>query len=485
MADSTNNLLSLRDLVRVAFKHKQKAIATAAVVIAIAIGCAMTWPESYVSEAKLLVRIGRDSVGLDPTASIGKTISATESRERQLSSALEILGSRELFEEVITKIGIAEILATTPDFADMSYALQDTKSSEDNPAAWDAAVRKIEKSLAREVARNSSVIVLTCRERSPQLAQSILGAYVDAFMLHHMKLHRTSGSLEFFESQAAQLQDQLQTASNELRDAKNAIGVTSIESEVKMLQQRMATLEQSIIVAQTSLAESRAKYKRLQQKYPDSDAAALILAGTSGDQAAVNEMRKDLNKLKLQEGELLGKYAAHHPAVAAFQGRIAKAQRVLDQQELVAELSNAQSMDAKIQELEQQYDEAKTAVLKLNQDGIKIKTLEQRVATVSANLEKYRDSQEQARIDSDLESNHISNVNIAQAPTYSPKHAGPTKSMFGLLGIVAALFAGFVVTMAAEYFDDTFHMPEQIEQTLQLPVVLSIPSAPSEVAMSR
>ncbi len=483
MVDSTNNLLSLRDLVRVAFKHKGKAVATASVTIIAAIVCAIVWPESYVSEAKLLVRIGRDNVGVDATTAVGKTISATESRERQLSSALEILGSRELFDEVVKQIGLAEILANDPNYADMTFSLQEAKTSDDAPKAWDAAARKVERSLAREVARNSSVIVLTCRERSPELAKRLPGAYVDAFMLHHLKLHRTSGSLEFFESQATQLQEHLQTASNELRDAKNAIGVTSIASEVKMLQQRMATLEQGILSAQTSLAESRAKYKRLQQKYPNSDAAALILAGTSGDPAAVIEMRKDLNKLKLMEGELLGKYAASHPAVAEFKDRIAKARRMLDQQELVSELATAQSMDAKIKELEQQYDEAKTAVLQLNQDGIKIGTLEQRVATLNINLERYRESHEQARIDSDLESNHISNVNVAQAPTYSPKSAGPAKSMFLVLGIATAMFGAFVVTMAAEYFDDTFHMPEQIEQALQLPVVLTVPNDRSEVLL--
>jgi uncharacterized protein involved in exopolysaccharide biosynthesis len=335
--------------------------------------------------------------------------------------------------------------------------------------------------LTREVARDSSVITLSCRARTPDLAQAILTAYIDAFTLHHLKLHRTTGSYEFFAAQTKQLEVQLQTAAAELRDAKNKIGVSSIESELKMLEQHLGTLEENTSAARTSLADSRAKVAKLAEKYPDLDAAALIDAGISTSPAAVSEMRTELYRLKITEGELLGKYSPIHPAVIAFHDRIDKAQRMLDRQEFVSEVSNAESLDVKIADLQQQYDATKAALLRLNEDSIQIKSLEQRVNLLGANLQKYEESREQARIDEDLETNRISNVSIAQAPTFSPRNAAPKKAMFIVLGAFLAGFGALLVTLASEYFDDTFRRPEQIEEALRLPVLLSIPRSRAEV----
>jgi uncharacterized protein involved in exopolysaccharide biosynthesis len=299
--------------------------------------------------------------------------------------------------------------------------------------------------------------------------------------LHHLKLHRTSGSYEFFAAQTKQLEAELQTASAELRDAKNEIGVSSIESELKMLEQRLGTLVQAASTAQTSLADSRAKVAKLTERYPELDASALVDAGVSASPLAVSEMRKELYRLKITEGELLGKYSPIHPAVLAFQDRIEKAQGVLDRQEFISEVSQVQSLEVKITELQKQRDDTKVALLRLNEDGIQIKSLEQRVKLLSANLQKYEESREQARIDTDLEASRISNVSVAQAPTFSPQNAGPTKSMFIVLGTFLAVFGAFVVTLASEYFDDTFRSPEQVEESLRLPVVLSIPSSRTEV----
>ena len=51
-------------------------------------------PEIYRSDAKLMVRIGRESVTLDPTATTGQVIAVGPSRESEINSEMEILKSR-------------------------------------------------------------------------------------------------------------------------------------------------------------------------------------------------------------------------------------------------------------------------------------------------------------------------------------------------------------------------------------------------------
>ena len=101
---------SLRDIYYVLFRHKWKIILFfLAVVITVTIGTFQA-PEIYRSDAKLLVRIGRESVTLDPTATTGHIISIGQSRQAEINSELEILKSREIAEKVVDAIGLEAIL---------------------------------------------------------------------------------------------------------------------------------------------------------------------------------------------------------------------------------------------------------------------------------------------------------------------------------------------------------------------------------------
>jgi uncharacterized protein involved in exopolysaccharide biosynthesis len=96
---------SLRDFYYVLFRHKWKIVLFFLAVMATVTAGTYSAPEIYRAEAKLLVRIGRENVSLDPTATTGQTISIGQSRESEINSELEILKSRELAEKVVDTIG--------------------------------------------------------------------------------------------------------------------------------------------------------------------------------------------------------------------------------------------------------------------------------------------------------------------------------------------------------------------------------------------
>lgn len=77
----------------------------------------------------------------------------------------------------------------------------------------------------------------------------------------------------------------------------------------------------------------------------------------------------------------------------------------------------------------------------------------------------------------------LSDVNLAQASTFNPKPASPKRAVVYVLGVLAAAFAAFGVTMATEFFDDSFQVPEQVEGYLGLSVVLSIPNSRQETLL--
>src|SRR5436309_363809 len=102
--------VSPRDFVRALRRHKGKGILTFVAILLGAAAVLWFWPRSYQSEARLFVQLGRESVSLDPTATMGPTINVSESRENELNSILEILKSRNIAEKVVSTLGPELIL---------------------------------------------------------------------------------------------------------------------------------------------------------------------------------------------------------------------------------------------------------------------------------------------------------------------------------------------------------------------------------------
>ena len=110
-------------------------------------------------------------MSLDPTVNIGQTVATSESREREMNSILEILGSRELLDRVVDEIGPAEILATGPAPAEQGEDLPDDQH------ARDRAVRELAKRITSELSKDSNVVNVSSRAADPHLAQKTLEVY--------------------------------------------------------------------------------------------------------------------------------------------------------------------------------------------------------------------------------------------------------------------------------------------------------------------
>ena len=72
---------SVRELFRIIFRHKRMVLRFFLGVMLIVVLATFLSPSRYSSDAKLLVRVGRESVTLDPTAATGQIVSISQSRQ--------------------------------------------------------------------------------------------------------------------------------------------------------------------------------------------------------------------------------------------------------------------------------------------------------------------------------------------------------------------------------------------------------------------
>src|SRR5262249_52624670 len=165
----------------------------------------------------LVIRVGRESVGLDPTATTGQTIMLQKTQEDEVNSALDILNSRQILQRVVDTVGAKRILDKVP-----SGDKSSDDSSSGGPLAWanwlmrsvrladpasdtDLPIRRLNSRIKVAAPKQSTIITVGYSASSPELAHDVVDAITSAFLEEHVRLNQSDGSLQFFAEQVDKL----------------------------------------------------------------------------------------------------------------------------------------------------------------------------------------------------------------------------------------------------------------------------------------
>ena len=85
------NLFSVSTLIRAARNHWFAAVLVFLLTVGAAVLAMIYLPRSYESEAMIFVKLGRETVSLDPTAATGSRVSVLESRDNEINSIRDML----------------------------------------------------------------------------------------------------------------------------------------------------------------------------------------------------------------------------------------------------------------------------------------------------------------------------------------------------------------------------------------------------------
>ena len=352
-------------------------------------------PKSYVSEAMIFVKLGRETVSLDPTATTGSTISVLDTRDNEINSIRDMLYSRGLVEEVVDRIGPDVILGE----AELSAETKERDSLEKD--YLNSPRQKAIKTLTQDTyvvsSRKSSVLIVHVEAASPELAQRIVKEYLDVYQVMHTGAHQTPDSNDFFDQQSQLKRRQWQESMKALQVAKEDAGVVSIEGARENLKEQTHTIESSLMGTISTLSSTRARLKKFK----------LLI---------------DKNPLAQQQ------VAADYVEAKA---------------DLAALLAQKATLESQLKEL---LDKA----AKLNQSEVLIGQLQTTVEKQADSYSQYLELYEQSRIDEALHSSRFTNVRIVQQPSFVPKAISPKKSIIAALGLVAATTGAVMIAVLLE-----------------------------------
>jgi len=484
---------SLRDLYYVFFRHKWKVLLFFLAIIA-TVGIRTFLSDNiYSSEAKLLVRVGRETVSLDPTATTGTIIPVAQSRETAIGTELEILKSREIAEKVVDSLGLEAFVASLG--GQRKQGLLKRLVLATPLSERDAVVLSVMKNLSVEIQKDSWIINLSYEAKEPKLTQQVLSKFIDCYLEKHIDVHRTPGSYQFFIQESEQIRGKLAQTEKQLWDLMNQTGVFSLEEQQRVILNRTGTLQADLDSAEAELAASRAKAQELQKNLVDTPDLVVTGATVGLPNAAADAMRSKLYELQLLEQDLVSKFEPESRQVQDVRRQIAAAQALLDQENqarstltkglnatyqdmqsaMLTEQANIASFQARVNDMKSKLELAKAELRTLNDNSIKITNLAREVEIQEENYRKYSVSLEQARIDNALENGKISNINVVQSAILPMKPVRPNRALNLLLGLLIGIVGGIAIAFLSEYLDHSIKTPDEVEQKLQLPTIACIP----------
>lgn len=490
MTHPAQSLVSRRQVCHILFRQKRKIALVFVGVMGLACALTLFMPRTYRSQAKLLVRLGRENAALDPTASFGQApvVALPPSRENDINSALEILKSRYLLEKVVDAVGPEIILGRRA----AGTSASPTEADEDTRQA---AVNRLSRKLEVEAVKKSNIVALTYDGPSPDAAQVVVSRLIECYLERYAHLHRSPGARRFLAEQAERMHAQLTRTEDELRRRKDETGLVAPEEQRKSLVARLAVLDDDYLKTMAARIAAEAELKALRERLK-SIAPTHVLALTQGlpDQVSA-QLRGQLFNLRQKELEMAARHGPDHADVRLAHKQTAAAQAALDREihereqvttgpnrtyeegqiALLKEEALLASLKARTDELARQRDYERAALKTLNRDELAITRLQRDVELQTLQYRKYVESREQAEIDVSLESERISNISIVQPATRDADPVRPRPLLYLALAFVIALVGSFGLAVLSENLDRSLKTEEEVERVLGLSVLAALP----------
>ena len=249
MRQNLDRPVTVHELLSSLARHRRKVTGFFLAAVAVSLAWIVFAPRTYESTAELYVRLGRESVTLDPTATTGSVVQFYQTRDSEINTILQLVESREIVAKVVDRIGAGpDPLRAGPsvdreetDRRLVSACVATLLSPLRDPECdRNRAIRELESRTHIWATPNSSVISIQCLAPRPELAQQIAQAWTDIVLVDYLRVTRTNRSYEFFVQQADLFRGQLEEAERRLCDAKVKAGLVSVSGQEGVLQQALA-----------------------------------------------------------------------------------------------------------------------------------------------------------------------------------------------------------------------------------------------------
>lgn len=324
----------------------------------------------------------------------------------------------------------------------------------------------------------SNVIEISFVSEQPAKAAAIADAVAEAYLEHRLevKFEDIQRSSNWLDERIAELRAQVQQAETALEDYRRTSGLLESTRGGEGAEGQVAELNTQLILARTDRGEREARrdqVRRLLQGGGEGLArAAEILNSPLIDSLLVEQVA-----LERRVADLSQIYGERHPQLLSARAELEEMELKIEQEArrvadgLDAEVNVARERERR---LEQGLREIEGSIAETQQASVMLRALEREANAARNLLETFLEQAQQLRSQDDIgtQRNEASIIAAAAIPRF-PSH--PRKTLALAAAIVVGGVLGVLLALLLERFDSVFRSAEQLEETMGLPVLTSIP----------
>ena len=489
-ASGTMGALSLRDALSPIFRHRRLAIAVFAGVFVCSLLVAWFWiSKYYVAKMQVIVEQTRS----DPTISAGQNAAVVTNRAPSpdvVGSEIALLQGQDMMREV----------AQTCGFTDRSSWLSDILLPRDperrRAAKLEKAALSVGKAVKAEAEKGSDVINVKFGSiGSPEAPACVLQNLGRLYLSKRLLLRRPVGTSTFFAEQTEKYNRDLSEVENKLANFGREQGVAAPDAMRPFLAQQVAMSVAALHTAEQAIAADEARLAGLQKQLQETPERIVTQQTTNAANSLLQNLESNLLESQVKRTQLLVKFNESYPLVREADEEIAETQAAIAQAKQMIYKNETTDRDPTREFLRQDYartqadlvSQKATAAatasslksLRLQMDDLDAKAVKQgallrQAKADEANYLLYLTKREQERTSDALDEKRIADVAIA-VPAVVPALPAINPFTFGMLGFLFALIAGASSAFIVEYIDSSFRSPEEVANTLKIPVLASVP----------
>lgn len=500
------DIRSSRDIVRLYYIFRRNFVVAMAVTALLIVAGAFFWPPSYTSEARLLVRAGRENVTVPLDVGERQAYTPYATQRDPIVDDEKMLTGDPVVNQV-ARLYLAEVANMPPPEgwkAQLKIALKkgvqavidglravtvmlglsEAQSPEDRLATKLAGKFKVSHGIG------SNVMELSFTWDDPQTAQRIMQTWIKVYTDERTNVLGRKSLVPFYDGKVRGADQQIESLKEQMRTRLAAIDGVSAEERLTALTKRINELRDRQAEAQSekSAIEHGVAFATNQAGRMKREVVAEREVGLSPAWIA---MSAQLAELKRQRTDALRVYKEGAPALQAINESIAAVEAQLkaeerntqraekrtpnelgvllerNQLEKSLRLQELRSITASIERELETLGKARARVLSQEPE---LARLEQALQVAEKSRLLYLDSLEKARIDQALDDNRINNIAIIQAASFSPSRSSPKSLLLLLLALPAGAMVGLLTVYVSAMLDQRIHDGGRIEARFGVPL---------------
>jgi uncharacterized protein involved in exopolysaccharide biosynthesis len=475
------NTVSLKDLAAILARRKRQILLVFFLVLAGVVAGTFLMPKKYETHMKVLVKNERADIVVSPDSN-GSPIFRNEVSEAQINSEIELLTSKNLLRQVVTKCGL-----------DRLPWVFESDPIERHFVAIEKALKRLEeKDLEVTAVKKANIIQVDYVDEDPRRAVAVLASLGEGYLEAHLKVHGTPGTYEFFKGQAERYQLELKDAESKLADFRRRENIVILDEQKTVTLQKAADSESALMEAEAAVGEYAQRIVDGHRQLASSAPRVVTLSRTVPNQYSVERLHTMLAELQNRRTLLLAKFRPDDRMVQEADQEISDTQVALEKankltgveqstdvnplhQTVEIDLAKQQTelagLENRRQTLARQSWTYRRQLMKLGDATATFDDLVRTQKKAEDDYLLYAKKAEEARIGDALDRVKIANVAIAETPVEPHSPSKPKIILNLVLGVFLAGFVSLGAAFAAEYFRDAVEQPCELEELTGLPVL--------------